>query len=120
AVGRVVPSVVVVGGLVLSHPVCAYWWFAISVLVLGAALWDDSVRRRSTIVRRYIIVIAAGLPLSAFWWVGFLLNQGQLLHTEPFPDRPVVEIVQKLATLRDTGGPVMAALAVLGVIVLVR
>lgn len=110
------------GLLILAHTFSAYWWGLVSLgLVLSVLPYGSSklqrVHRRA-ILKRYALIIAIGVLLSAYWWIPLILSLSAIGTTGVIQQAPKSEIFASLIFAKDSGGIVMALLAAGGLFTL--
>lgn len=104
----------VVGLLILAHTFSAYWWVAASVILLGSELIGRP--DKTTLLKRYGLVLGTGLLISAYWWLPLAMTIGHMGLTGNIQQSSRGAILQGLLLADDRGGIPMALLSVAGLV----
>ena len=102
------------GALILSHTFSTYWFFiAVPILIAGEITFSHGRWRQ--ILSRFALTLTIGFGLSLFWWYPFILNSPNMNEIEPMHSFFTIEILTRLASLKEGGGIPIIVLAIAGI-----
>ncbi|MDZ4247806.1 MAG: DUF6541 family protein, partial [Patescibacteria group bacterium] len=105
---------VVFGLLVLAHTFSAYWFLLASAVLVVSAAWGRHRAGIVPILKRYGLVLAVGLALSAYWWIPLLGTFDEMGATGAIQQQSPGEILKGLLLSQDSGGWPLSVLAAAG------